>query len=232
MERGLQELFEKHRSQEGSEQLRRVLRERAASQAPKVMVISCCDSRVDPQQLLGAAPGEIFVLRRVAALVGCCDWQDGREAQRECPDLCAQSALEFAIGSLGVRDLVILGHSNCGGARAARALSKRLEAAQARATQQATKQGTQQGYKEKLHHSIEAWVEPFAMYHHQCKSCSALKGEASEEQDLRSYTEAMIDYSHAQVCKNRVVAEAMEQKRLRTHRWYYDLEQADFAILS
>lgn len=83
----------------------------AQGQSPQVMVISCSDSRVDPAQILGAAPGEIFVVRNVAALVPPFETTPGRHG--------VSAALEFAIQFLKVREVVVLGHGMCGGCQAA-----------------------------------------------------------------------------------------------------------------
>ena len=76
-------------------------------QAPKVLVISCSDSRVDPALLTNSEPGELFVVRNVANLVPPYE-PDGRRHG-------TSAALEFAVKDLGVSDIVILGHSECGG---------------------------------------------------------------------------------------------------------------------
>ena len=82
----------------------------AEGQEPPVMVISCCDSRVDPEAIFDAGPGELFVLRNVANLVPPCD---------PAGDNCGTgAALEFAVEHLGVGDIVVMGHSRCGGIRA------------------------------------------------------------------------------------------------------------------
>lgn len=83
----------------------------AQGQSPQVMVISCSDSRVDPAQILGAAPGEIFVLRNVAALVPPYETTPGRHG--------VSAALEFAVQFLKVREVVVMGHGMCGGCKAA-----------------------------------------------------------------------------------------------------------------
>ena len=80
-------------------------------QAPETMVIACCDSRAAPETIFNAAPGELFVVRNVANLVPPC----------EPGDIChsTSAALEFAVQSLKVRQIVVLGHGRCGGIRAA-----------------------------------------------------------------------------------------------------------------
>ena len=96
----------------------RYVRERARyrllaeqGQAPEVMVIGCCDSRAAPETIFDAAPGEMFVVRNVANLVPPCDPDGACHA--------TSAALEFAVQSLKVRHIVVLGHGRCGGIRAA-----------------------------------------------------------------------------------------------------------------
>ena len=79
-------------------------------QSPEVMVIGCCDSRVSPEVIFDARPGELFVVRNVANLVPPYT-PDG--AQRA-----VSAALEFAVQALKVKHIVVLGHARCGGIRA------------------------------------------------------------------------------------------------------------------
>ena len=79
-------------------------------QKPETMVIGCCDSRVSPEVIFDADPGELFVVRNVANLVPPYT-PDG--AQRA-----VSAALEFAVQALKVKDIVVLGHARCGGIRA------------------------------------------------------------------------------------------------------------------
>jgi carbonic anhydrase len=79
-------------------------------QKPKVLVVACCDSRVDPAIVTSCQPGELFVVRNVANLVPPYD---------ETPEHHGTSAaIEFGIKGLGVSDIIIFGHSHCGGIRA------------------------------------------------------------------------------------------------------------------
>jgi carbonic anhydrase len=82
----------------------------AQGQSPKAMVISCCDSRVDPGLIFNAAPGEIFTLRNVANLVPPYS-PDGDYHG-------TSAAIEFAVCSLKVEHIIVLGHARCGGVRA------------------------------------------------------------------------------------------------------------------
>jgi carbonic anhydrase len=87
----------------------RALAERG--QTPEVMVIACCDSRAAPETIFNAVPGEIFVLRNVANLVPPYR-PDGAYHG-------TSAALEFAVQSLKIRHIVVLGHGACGGIQAA-----------------------------------------------------------------------------------------------------------------
>ncbi len=80
-------------------------------QSPKLMVIACSDSRVDPAQIFDVDPGEIFVVRNVAALVPPFEPVSGLHG--------VSAALEFAVQILKVRQIVVMGHGMCGGCRAA-----------------------------------------------------------------------------------------------------------------
>jgi carbonic anhydrase len=80
-------------------------------QQPQIMMIACCDSRAAPETIFDAGPGEIFVVRNVANLVPPYTPDGGHHA--------TSAALEFAVLSLGVSDIVVMGHGRCGGIRAA-----------------------------------------------------------------------------------------------------------------
>lgn len=82
-------------------------------QSPKVMVIACCDSRVDPTIIFDAEPGQMFVLRNVANLVP--PFETGTAGSRHG----ASAAIEFAVTGLKVEHIVVLGHARCGGISAA-----------------------------------------------------------------------------------------------------------------
>ena len=76
-------------------------------QSPRAIVISCVDSRVDPVTLTQADPGDLFIVRNVANLVPAFD-QSG--------DLSAVgAALEYAVKSLKIPNIIVLGHAHCGG---------------------------------------------------------------------------------------------------------------------
>lgn len=90
---------------------RRFYEELGAGQAPGVMVIGCADSRVDPATIFDLVPGQAFVLRNVANLVPPYETGGGLHG--------VSAALEFAVRSLKVSYIVVIGHQKCGGIRAA-----------------------------------------------------------------------------------------------------------------
>lgn len=76
-------------------------------QSPKVAIIACCDSRVDPAVITDSTPGELFVIRNVANLAPPCEGEGSWHG--------TSAALQFAVCGLKVEHLIILGHSQCGG---------------------------------------------------------------------------------------------------------------------
>ena len=83
----------------------------AEGQSPKVMLLACSDSRVDPGQIFDARPGEMFVVRNVAALAPPFETGGGYHG--------VSAALEFAVTQLEVDEILVLGHGFCGGCAAA-----------------------------------------------------------------------------------------------------------------
>lgn len=79
-------------------------------QSPTIMIIGCCDSRVSPEVIFDAHPGEMFVVRNIANLV------PPYTPEGLCHGVFA--ALEFAVQVLKVEHIVVLGHAHCGGVRA------------------------------------------------------------------------------------------------------------------
>lgn len=102
---GFRHFQEKYFSEERElfEQLRQ-------GQRPKALIVACADSRVDPALLTGAAPGDLFVVRNVANLVP--PYEPGGSFAS------VPAALEFAVLSLEVEHIIVLGHTQCGGIHA------------------------------------------------------------------------------------------------------------------
>lgn len=83
----------------------------AEGQSPKIMILSCADSRVDPAQIFDARPGEMFVVRNIAALAPPYETTRGYHG--------VSAALEFAVTQLKVEEILVMGHGLCGGCAAA-----------------------------------------------------------------------------------------------------------------
>jgi carbonic anhydrase len=91
-----------------NEQMIRELMDRG--QKPKALMIACSDSRIDPSLKFGAGPGDMFIIRNVAALVPPYE-PDGEHHG-------TSAALEFAVRGLEVENIIIMGHARCGGIHA------------------------------------------------------------------------------------------------------------------
>ncbi len=79
-------------------------------QQPQIMVVACCDSRVDPALILQCDPGDLFVVRNVANIIPPFEKDEAHHG--------TSAALEFGICFLKVKHLILLGHSQCGGIQA------------------------------------------------------------------------------------------------------------------
>ncbi len=79
-------------------------------QHPTILFIGCCDSRVVPYLLMDSGPGELFIVRNVGSFVPPFDASHGYHG--------TTAAIEFAVLNLGVREIIVCGHSHCGAIRA------------------------------------------------------------------------------------------------------------------
>ena len=79
-------------------------------QTPKILVVACCDSRVDPALVLNCEPGDLFVIRNVANLVPPAESRSGGLHG-------TSAALEYGVSTLSVEHIIVLGHAHCGGIR-------------------------------------------------------------------------------------------------------------------
>jgi len=83
---------------------RELFEQLAKGQTPQTLFITCSDSRIDPNLLTQASPGELFIIRNAGNLVPPYGASQGGEA----------ATIEFAVAALGVRDVIVCGHSHCG----------------------------------------------------------------------------------------------------------------------
>jgi len=160
----------------------------ATGQSPRALVVTCADSRVDPQLIFDAQPGEIFCIRNVANLV-----------PPYTPDMAhhgTSAALEFAVRSLKVEHIIVLGHANCGGIRAL------LE-------------GGEQG------DFIGRWMEIAAPARERALAASAAAPETAlhvcERESIRLTLDNLMTFPW--------IAERVHAGQLELHGWHFDIEQ-------
>jgi len=94
-----------------------IYRASAEEQTPRTMVIGCADSRVDPAIIFSAGPGELFVVRNIGALVPPFETSGTYHG--------TSAAIEFAVLSLKVENIVVLGHGQCGGISASLTITEK-----------------------------------------------------------------------------------------------------------
>ena len=164
-------------------------------QSPRALVISCCDSRADPGMLMGAGPGDIFVVRNVANLVP--PYRNGAEM----PGIRAD--IEFAVKSLNVERIIILGHSGCGGIAA-------------------LMQG--EGTVASNFEFIGAWVSIASAAREQ-----VLRELASESPAVqaRACEKAAISLSLRNLLTFPWIRERVQAGSLTLHGWYFDIDAGE-----
>lgn len=162
-------------------------------QAPRAMVISCGDSRADPGMLMGVGPGEIFVVRNVANLVPPYD----HDAQM--PGVRAD--IEFAVKSLQVERIIVLGHSGCGGIGA-----------------------LMDGDGAGRYEFIGAWVSIAAEARE--RVLRELAGESRAVQQ-RACEQGAIALSLENLRSFPWIHERVEAGEMTLHGWYFDLEHGE-----
>jgi carbonic anhydrase len=164
-------------------------------QSPAVMVIGCCDSRVSPEVIFDAGPGELFVVRNVANLVPPYE-TTGRYHG-------TSAALEFAVCNLNVSNIIVLGHSRCGGIRAL------LEG---------------YGRNEEGEGFIAPWVQIAAPARDEVlrrwpDASSEFKQRACERAGIRTSLMNLMTFPF--------IRQRVEDGRVKLYGWYYDLENGE-----
>jgi carbonic anhydrase len=160
----------------------------AGRQAPKMLWIGCADSRVDPGQIIGAQAGDIFVVRNVANVV----------PPASAGDDSVGAAIEYCLAHLGVDDIVVCGHTGCGGINALGSLLPPAEEHLARWVE----------YARRSESLVRAARVPAVEHLHE-----AVKANVLFQQDN------LLTYA--------IVREALAQGRLRLHGWLYDMGTGD-----
>ncbi len=164
-------------------------------QSPRAMVIACSDSRVDPQIIFQTAPGEIFVVRNVANLVP----PYGPDAAYHG----TSAAIEFAVRTLKVQHIIVLGHSGCGGVGALLRGDRDAD------------------------DFVTAWMEIAAPARERARSAAL----AAADDTHRLCEHESIKVSLANLMSFPWLRERAESGKLALHGWHFDIEQGDLARL-
>jgi carbonic anhydrase len=168
-------------------------------QSPKIMVVCCSDSRVDPAILFGLKPGDLFVVRNVANLIP--PYRSDDQFQG------VSAALEFGVKDLAVSDIVVLGHAFCGGISA---LCKRV------INENKNEHNTEK--KDVDRDFINKWVDI---------AKPALKDVNFDDWPGHSQHEAekkAILNSVANLKTFPWIKDAINNKKLSVHGWWFDME--------
>jgi carbonic anhydrase len=165
-----------------------VNRDLFSEQAPKTLVIACSDSRVDPAILFGTDPGDMFVIRNVANLVP--------PFVKDSSFHGISAAVEYAVLGLNVRDIIILGHSHCGGIHALISPHSAGE-------------------------FLPAWLNIASGALLRVK----IEEHASDDELARACEKEAILVSLGNLLTFPWISERIAQGELAVHGWYFDLEQ-------
>jgi carbonic anhydrase len=164
-------------------------------QKPQVLMITCADSRIDPNLITASQPGDLFIMRNVANLVP----QFHPNAQTE-----AGAVIEYAISVLGVTEIIVMGHSDCGGIKAVLHPEKLT---------------TLPAVSTWLNHAATAaTVTPATPATRTCRSC------CDESQQLLETTNNNIVLQLKNLATHPSVAAAMAYGKLHIHGWNYKIE--------
>lgn len=156
-------------------------------QSPKALMISCADSRIVPEQILQAQPGDLFVCRNAGNMVPSYGTQLGG----------VSATVEYAVMALGVRDIIVCGHSDCG---AMKALSNPVGL-------------------ERMP-NVKAWLDHGAAAEHIVSTC---RGHLEDKDRVRAITLENIIAQIAHLRTHPSVASAIARGEMALHGWFVDI---------
>ena len=164
-------------------------------QSPKALMISCADSRVIPEEMMQAGPGELFVCRNAGNIVPPFATQNGG----------VSSTVEYAVAALGVRDIVVCGHSDCGAMKALMA-PESLEGMP----------------------NVAAWLRhSSAAREVVCCSYDGLEGPAAAR--AAAQENVVIQLAHLRTHPS--VAAGIARGEIALHGWFFDIEAGEVLAL-
>lgn len=178
------------------EEYREAFGKLAIGQSPDTLFIACSDSRVVPNTFASTNPGDLFVLRNVGNLVPKCDCHG-----KSLSDESEAAAIEFAVLTLNVKDIVICGHSECGAMRAII------------------------GDREKVPHpNLKSWLRHGEDSLNWLKSGFTLDAKLADHNQL-SQLNVLKQMEH--VASYPDVQKRIEEGSLKIHGWWFDVAHAD-----
>lgn len=167
-------------------------------QSPKIMMISCADSRVDPALMFNIDPGDIFVIRNVANLVPPCQTDTDNHA--------VSSALEFAVKDLKVEHVIIMGHAMCGGIKALCSFCQQTEQQRAEETDE-----TRRAF-------IRGWVDTAR------PAIEQVDMNLPESDRFRAAEQASIVHSLQNLRSFSFIKQKEDSGELSLHGWWFDMQ--------
>lgn len=176
-----------------------------SGQRPRAMIVACCDSRVDVHGILGAEPGDLFMVRNVANL--CPPYQPDHEHHG------TSAAIEYAVTGLKVAHIVVLGHAQCGGVGAY--LERRDSGIEGREESR----------------FIDRWMDILAPGYERLPPCSCAGDDAAATEEKKERQRALEQESV--VCSLRnlesfpFVREAVATGRLTLHGAWFDITEGE-----
>lgn len=172
----------------------------AAGQSPDTLFIACCDSRVVPNTFASTDPGDLFVLRNIGNLVP----PYGSIEKLEHADMSVGAAIEFSLGVLGVKDIIVCGHSECG------AMAALMENGLSHGKSIVNKWLTYAwpAYKSYTQHASHPHLSPALSQHNQLSQVNVLE----QIEHLKTYP---------------IVQKKLAENQVKLHGWWFDLATAD-----
>lgn len=161
-------------------------------QKPKLLWIGCCDSRVVPSQITSADPGELFEVRNIANCVPPAGADDDTVG----------AAIEYALGHLGIDDIVVCGHTGCGGVQA---LFEPIPPDQ------------------EAH--LGRWVE-YTRPAHDLVRAARIEGDGKLMATIAAHLQFQLD----NLMTYEIVRRGVEDGRVGIHGWLYDMETGEVVI--
>ena len=167
-------------------------------QQPQIMVIGCCDSRVSPEVIFDARPGELFVVRNVANIIP--PYSPDGQAHG------VSAALEFGVGALRIKHIVVLGHAHCGGVKAYAQETAPLSPGD----------------------FIGKWMQLMAPA---VRKLGPMGGAESRENYLARLEQANISNSLDNLMTFPLLAKLIDKGKIATHGAYFGVASGDLSVL-